>query len=110
MKIQNISRYGELDVPLLGREIAADAVEEVTADQARRLLVLDTTFVPADEEATAIAAELAADALSPTTYGPVSTGAEPDLEPESQPESEPAAAPTTDPARGGRSTSRRAQR
>ncbi|WP_125777192.1 hypothetical protein [Antribacter gilvus] len=37
-KIKNVSRFGALDVPLLGRIVDADEVIEVTDEQASRLL------------------------------------------------------------------------
>ena len=68
MRLRNISRYGDLDVPLIGAEVAAGDVVDVTPEQARRLLVMLAAFEPADEEAAAVAAELAA-LDDDTTFG-----------------------------------------
>lgn len=38
MKIKNVSPRGDLDVPLLGRVVAAGEVVDVNADHANRLL------------------------------------------------------------------------
>lgn len=38
MKIKNVSRFGDLDVPLLGRVVTHGEVVEVTAEQAELLL------------------------------------------------------------------------
>lgn len=38
MQIRNVSRFGDLDVPILGRVVAYGEVVEVTAEQAKLLL------------------------------------------------------------------------
>lgn len=44
MKIRNVSRFGALDVPLLGRVVDAGEVVDVTSDQAERLLAQPDNF------------------------------------------------------------------
>lgn len=61
MLITNISPLGDLDVPLLGRVVAAGEQVEVTDDEAWALLAQHNTFAPADKPATGIA-ELHAEA------------------------------------------------
>lgn len=51
MKIRNVSPLGDLDVPLLGRTVAAGEQVSVTADQAARLLAQTRVWAPADAQA-----------------------------------------------------------
>lgn len=39
MQIKNVSRFGDLEVPLLGRVVAHGEVVDVTAEQAEQLLL-----------------------------------------------------------------------
>ena len=39
MRIKNVSRFGDLEVPLLGRVVAHGEVVDVTAEQAEQLLL-----------------------------------------------------------------------
>lgn len=72
MQIKNVSPYGALDVPLLGREgepydehgtgcLSAGEVVEVSEAHARILLEQIGNYEPADAAAQAIADELAAE-------------------------------------------------
>lgn len=82
--IRNDAPWGDLDVPLLRRVVAAGEVVEVTVDQARRLLPQDI-WAAVDDEARAVQAELDAAA-----------------EDEDQSEDEPAAEPVKPPRRRGK--------
>ena len=46
MRIRNVSKFGDLDVPLLGTVVLAGKTVEVTAPQARRLLEQPTNWAP----------------------------------------------------------------
>lgn len=46
--IKNVSPYGDLDVPLLGRIVEAGEVVEVDDEHAAILLLQADNFVPAD--------------------------------------------------------------
>lgn len=45
-KLKNVSPYGDLDIPLLGRVVAAGEVFEVTTEQAKHLKGQDENFQP----------------------------------------------------------------
>jgi hypothetical protein len=59
-KLKNISPLGTIDVPLLRRVLDAGETVDVTADQARVLLLQPANYEPADKTAKAIAADLTA--------------------------------------------------
>lgn len=74
MKLRNINPIGLVDVPLLYRQgepfdtegvgcLQPGEVFDVTEDQARQLLGQPTNYEPADDEATALLDQLAAEAL-----------------------------------------------
>lgn len=50
-KIKNVSPFGDLDIPLLGRVVEAGAVVEVTDDQAAILLRQEDNFHAAGDGA-----------------------------------------------------------
>lgn len=50
-KIRNVSPYGDLDVPLLGRVVAAGEEVEVSAEQAKLLLAQETNWQPVKADA-----------------------------------------------------------
>ena len=50
MLIRNVSRFGDLEVPLLGRVVIAGEVVEVTAEQAERLLPQVENWQPVEAE------------------------------------------------------------
>lgn len=50
-KIKNVSPFGDLDVPLLGRVVEAGSITEVTEEQAEILLQQPGNFKPWGEEA-----------------------------------------------------------
>lgn len=60
MLIRNISRFGDLDVPLLGTVVTAGQEVAVSPVHAARLLTQPDIWQPVDDEATAVVAELAA--------------------------------------------------
>lgn len=49
-KIKNTSRFGDLDIPLLGRVVGYGEVVEVTDEQAARLLEQVDNFQPVKEK------------------------------------------------------------
>lgn len=57
---RNVSPLGALDVPDLGRVIAAGEVFEVPADLAPMFAAQSTNYEPADEDAETLSAEAAA--------------------------------------------------
>lgn len=58
-KIENVSPYGALDIPLLRRTVDAGEVVEVTVEQAERLLPQAENYRPANKAAEDILAALA---------------------------------------------------
>lgn len=76
INIKNVSPFGELDIPLIGRIVGRDEVVDVDEEHARLLLIQPFHYAPADA-----AAEAFLKALTPP---------EPDEEPEAQPEPAPA--------------------
>ena len=59
--IKNVSPLGELDVPLLGRFLAAGEEIEVSTEAAERLLPQAENYAPVDDEAKAILAKIYGD-------------------------------------------------
>ena len=55
--LKNVSPVGDLDIPLLGRVVAAGEEFEVTAEQAGLLLPQEANFVKVDEKKTAAKSE-----------------------------------------------------
>ena len=51
MKIRNISRFGDLDIPALGRSVAAGEVITVNKAVAAELLAQADNFEPAEKAA-----------------------------------------------------------
>lgn len=49
MMVKNVSRFGDLDVPLLGREVAHGEVVDVTDEQAALLLAQPDNWEPVAE-------------------------------------------------------------
>jgi hypothetical protein len=60
VKVKNISPFGHLDVPLVGRVVEAGEVFDATEDQASQLLAQPTHYAPADTAAEAFLAALTA--------------------------------------------------
>jgi hypothetical protein len=52
-KIKNVSPFGDLDVPLLGRIVEQGSIVEVTAEQADILLQQEANWQPAKGTTTA---------------------------------------------------------
>lgn len=50
-KIKNVSPFGDLDIPLLGRVVGAGSVVEVTDEQAAVLLLQEDNFHAAGDGA-----------------------------------------------------------
>lgn len=57
MLIRNVSRFGDLDIPLLGRTVPAGAVVDVPQEHAARLLAAADNFQPAEADDTGHAGE-----------------------------------------------------
>ncbi len=69
MKIRNVSPLGDLDVPLLRRDVEAGEVVDVTAAQAEMLLPQNVNWEPADDDAEGIAASLGVEPYEPPADG-----------------------------------------
>lgn len=50
MKIKNVSSIGDLDLPVLGRRVAAGEVFEVPADIGELLIAQPSNFVQVEKE------------------------------------------------------------
>jgi hypothetical protein len=55
VKIKNVSPFGDLDIPLLGRVVAAGEIVEVTDEEAEILLQQESNYQPVGKPARGIA-------------------------------------------------------
>lgn len=55
VKIKNVSPFGDLDIPLLGRIVAAGEIVEVTDEEAAILLMQESNYQPVGKDAREIA-------------------------------------------------------
>lgn len=55
VKIKNVSPFGDLDIPLLGRIVAAGEIVEVTEEEAGILLRQEANYQPVGKDAREIA-------------------------------------------------------
>ena len=78
--IKNVSPLGELDVPLLGRFLAAGEEIEVTNDVAERLLPQAENYQPVDDDAKAVLEKLYPEAEPEEGEGDSEPDPEPDAE------------------------------
>jgi len=58
-KIKNVSPFGDLDVPLLGRVVAAGETVDVSEEEAEILLAQPANYQPVGQGARELAKELA---------------------------------------------------
>lgn len=69
-KIKNVSPFGDLEIPLLGRVVEAGSIVEVTDEEARILLMQVDNFHPWGPDAReALEKEQAAEADEPKKAG-----------------------------------------